>query len=61
MHVTCSGQASIISGWGDLREGGAGPNIMNVATVPLITQSQCRRFYGRGNMEAKLAIQKWIF
>ena len=61
MHVPCSGQASIISGWGDLREGGAGPNIMNVATVPLITQSQCRRFYGRGNMEAKLAIQKWIF
>ena len=35
----------LISGWGVLSEGGSGPDILNVAFVPLITQAFCSYQY----------------
>ena len=40
-----TGETVIISGWGTLTEGGSSPDILNVATVPLIAQEQCNTMY----------------
>ena len=42
-----AGEHVIISGWGALNEGGGSPNILNVAYVPLITDTQCQDKYRR--------------
>merc|ERR1711979_1206 len=36
----------IVSGWGALREGGAGPRILNAVQKPVISNAVCKQAYG---------------
>ena len=40
------GQRCFITGWGTLSSGGSQPNILQEAEVPIVTQQECRKFYG---------------
>ena len=47
---TTTSKLCAITGWGHLKRGGAQPNILQEAKVPLVTDSTCRRQY-RGLVE----------
>lgn len=42
-----SGQVATVAGWGSLRENGPQPSILQKVQIPIWTNSECARKYGR--------------
>ncbi|XP_028396557.1 MAM and LDL-receptor class A domain-containing protein 2-like [Dendronephthya gigantea] len=49
-----TGQRCYISGWGRLSSGGATPNILQEAQVPIVTVQQCRTAYGHSSITDRM-------
>lgn len=48
------GDTCFITGWGTLQSGGSQPSKMQVATVPIVSQADCSKAYGRRNIHESM-------
>jgi len=49
-QLASPGREMTIIGWGALSEGGDGPDILQRAEIPIVSQSACRDYYGNGDI-----------
>nr|ADB66713.1 trypsin 2 [Panulirus argus] len=41
----------VVSGWGTTTEGGSTPNVLQMVTVPIVSDAECRDAYGQGEID----------